>query len=87
MNWVSGWMWTGFVVEGDEEIGVGDEEKKQRQKDEQNLRFFYFIPLQFCVFGFGPSFLATHHLSWHISLLLPTHPLPYVSPSATTTFL
>jgi len=37
-------------------IGVGDEEEK-------TVRFFNFIPLQFCVFGFGPSFLATHHLS------------------------
>jgi len=37
-------------------IGVGDEEEK-------TVRFFNFIPLQFCVFGFGPSFLAIHHLS------------------------
>ena len=95
MNWVCGWMWTRFVVEGDEEIEVGDEEIRVGDEEENTegeewtkfTFFFIFIPMQSCIFGFGPSFLATHHLSWHISLLLPTHTLPCVSLSATTTFL
>jgi hypothetical protein len=33
MNWVCGWMWTGFVVEDDKEIGVWDE--KIRVGDEE----------------------------------------------------
>jgi len=34
MNWVCGWMWTRFVVEGDEEIEVEDEEIRVGDEEE-----------------------------------------------------
>jgi hypothetical protein len=49
--------------------------------------FFNFIPLHICVFGFRASILATCHLSVHISLFLPTHTSPRVTPFAIKAFL
>ena len=45
MNWVCGWMWTRFVVEGDEEIEVGDEEENTKGEEWTKFTFFLFSSL------------------------------------------